>query len=93
MEYNKKASTASSVNGKSTIWATAVTDANTVIVNKLTTANELTLGNAPANIKFILGEGTTNRTSKDNGVYVIKNKKGQYWRSYLQHEVIRLECC
>ena len=78
LEYNKKASTASSVNGKSTIWATAVTDANTVIVNKLTTANELTLGNAPANIKFILGEGTTNRTSKDNGVYVIKNKKGQY---------------
>ena len=25
-----------------------------------------------------MGEGTTNRTSKDNGVYVIKNKKGQY---------------
>ena len=78
LEYNKKASVASSVNGKSTIWATAVTNANTVIVNKLTTANELTLGAAPANIKFTLGEGTTNRVSKDNGVYVIKNKNNQY---------------
>ena len=49
-------------------------------MNQLTASNELTLGavvaNQSRNIKFMLNEGTTNRVSKDNGVYVIKNKKG-----------------
>ncbi len=56
-------------------------NANTLVtMNKLTSSNEITIlkTKGPANIKFKLGEGTTNRVSKDNGVYVIKNEKGQY---------------
>ena len=82
LEYNKKAATATSYLGKTTVWTDVKTLENSVILNQLTTANELTLAAVPTgvsrNIKFTLGEGTTNRTSKDNGVYVIKNKKGQY---------------
>jgi len=84
VRYNTKNTTALTKNGKVTFWNTPVTNENTVVLNKLTSINEITLGEAnmatskPANIKFTLGEGTTNRVSKDNGVYVIKNKNNQY---------------
>ena len=79
LDYNKKQNNKMTVNGKETVWSKSVSSSEkTVILNKLTTANELTLGEVPANIKFVLDEGTTNRISKDNGVYVIKNTKGQY---------------
>ena len=74
--YNDKATTAT--NGS--YW-TQKNTANTLITaNKLTNTTELTvLATAgPANIKFTLGEGTTNRTSVANNVYVIRNNKGQY---------------
>lgn len=84
-EYNTKQTTAVTKDGKVTFWGgTPVTNANTVVLNKLTSISEITLGDAdmstpkPANIRFTLGEGTTNRKSINNGVYVIKNTKGQY---------------
>ena len=73
-DYKTKASGADAAGSYWTVSGTG----KQVILNQLTSANELTLGAAPANIKFTLGEGTTNRVSKDNGVYVIKNKAGQY---------------
>ena len=78
VQYNTKSSSATVKDGKTTFWNTSVTNANDVVLNRLTSIYELTLGDADANIKFTLGEGTTNRVSKANGVYVIKNKKGQY---------------
>lgn len=79
--YNKKngstGATATTVNGKATLWDQSQSD-KTVILNKLTASNEITLGISPANVRFFLGEGTTNRTSENNGVYVIKNDKDQY---------------
>ena len=82
LEYNKKGTSETSYEGKNTAWTTVTTDKNSVILNQLTASNELTLGAVVAgqsrNIKFTLGAGTTNRVSKDNGVYVVKNKKGQY---------------
>ena len=84
-KYNTKQTVAETKDGKVTFWGgTPVTDANTVVLNKLTSISEITLGEAnmstskPANIRFTLGEGTTNRKSINNGVYVIKNTKGQY---------------
>ena len=74
--YNDKVATAT--NGS--YW-TQKNTANTLITaNKLTNTTELTVlaTNGSANIKFILGEGTTNRTSVANNVYVIRNSKGQY---------------
>ena len=74
--YNEKATTAT--NGS--YW-TQKNTANTLITaNKLTNTTELTVlaTKGPANIKFTLGEGTTNRTSVANNVYVIRNSKGQY---------------
>ena len=76
--YKDKATTADA-NGS--YWAAGTTSANTLITaNKLTNTTELTVlaTKGPANIKFTLGEGTTNRTSVANNVYVIKNNKGQY---------------
>ena len=80
VRYNMKNTTASTQDGKVTFWNDSITNANEVVLNRLTSISEITLGaaNNAANIKFILGEGTTNRVSKDNGVYVIKNKAGQY---------------
>ena len=82
LAYNKKDAVESSYEGKNTAWTIETTNKNSVILNQLTASNELTLGavvaNQSRNIKFMLNEGTTNRVSKDNGVYVIKNKKGQY---------------
>ena len=75
--YMTENTTTAPVNGKNTVWNVAGTD-KTVILNQLTAASEITLGAAPANINFSLGDGTTNRTSKDNGGYVITNEKGQY---------------
>ena len=79
IDYNTKADSKGSVNGKETYWNSAATDKN-VILNKLTSSSELTLGDGTKNrnIKFTLGEGTTNRTSVANNVYVIRNNKGQY---------------
>ena len=76
--YKDKATTADA-NGS--YWAAGTTSSNTLITaNKLTNTTELTVlaTKGPANIKFTLGEGTTNRTSVANNVYVIKNNKGQY---------------
>ena len=58
-------------------WTKAGVDKN-VILNKLTAANEITLGQAPANIKFILGAGNDNRSTEVNGLFYIKNKDGKY---------------
>ena len=61
-------------------WQTTNAVNHLITLNKLTSTSEITvLADAgPANVRFFLGEGTTNRTSENNGVYVIKNDKDQY---------------
>lgn len=61
-------------------WQTINAANHLITLNKLTSTSEITvLADAgPANVRFFLGEGTTNRTSENNGVYVIKNDKDQY---------------
>ena len=86
VNYYKKNTTASVVNGKVSFWNASVLTNQTdpddnethVILNKLTASNELTLGTAPANIKFFLGAGNDGRSSEDNGLYYIMNGDGQY---------------
>ena len=79
--YNKKAASSSNYNNRITAW-TQVEGKETVIINQLTASNEVTLFDIPAgqgaNVRFWLGDGTTNRTSKPNWVYTITNDKGQY---------------
>ena len=61
-------------------WQTTNAVNHLITLNKLTSTSEITvLADAgPVNVRFFLGEGTTNRTSENNGVYVIKNDKDQY---------------
>ena len=79
--YMKKAAAADPATGS---WWTDDTDANAgnvlVTLNKLTSTSEITLlsNDDPANVRFFLGAGNDGRTSEENGVYVIKNEKGQY---------------
>ena len=80
--YMDESATPSTTAGlEGSMWQTpAATNKTLVTANRLTSTTELTvLATAgPANIKFMLGEGTTNRTSKLNNVYTITNDKGQY---------------
>ncbi len=79
--YMDQGSTPSTTTGlEGSMWQTPVTNKTLVTANRLTSTTELTVLTTagPANIKFMLGEGTTNRTSVDNDVYVITNEKGQY---------------
>lgn len=78
--YNKMTTTTSDVNGKDTKWATATTNLNVVTLNKLTEVTEITLtaANPAANVRFYLGTGNDNRSSEKNGLYYIKNAKGQF---------------
>lgn len=61
-------------------WQTLNTTNSLITLNKLTSTSEITILPAagPANVRFFLGVGNDGRTSENNGVYVIKNEKGQF---------------